>query len=53
MKFICAICDEKCESTRPDEEAQKEFEETFGEDAVDPGLVCDECYKTFMKSISN
>jgi len=45
-KYTCAKCKNEFECDRSDEEAIKEYEDTFGEpfDENTTALVCDDCY---------
>lgn len=51
--FMCEACGECYPTNHSDEEAEKEYQKTFGVDAPkDRGLVCDQCYEIFMKLVN-
>ncbi len=45
--YTCSFCGREYEKTRDDDEAQAEAVERFGAEAmaVDPQIVCDDCYR--------
>ena len=53
--FICAKCGEEYIKDWTDEEAEQEKNENFGENIPleNCAIVCDDCYKKFMKGLLN
>jgi len=47
--YTCDHCKQEFMSDRPDEEAEKEHQEVFGEPVgEDTGVLCDDCWKEFI-----
>jgi len=53
--FICADCKEEFDYVWSDEEAEAEAKENFGGNVMETptSVVCDDCYKSFMKELLN
>lgn len=52
--YICEVCAGEYEKVFTDEEAVANFKEEFPEwlgDTTDCALICDDCYKEYMKRI--
>jgi hypothetical protein len=46
--FTCAECGGTFEKAWSDEEARAEADENFGDELVDPVVVCDDCYQEMV-----
>lgn len=45
-RYICALCNTRCVSERPDAEAMAEYEALFGHKVpADAPIVCDVCWQ--------
>ena len=55
--FICAGCGKTFQKVKTDKEADTEAKKLFGVDNAsereDMAVICDDCFKEYMKMISN